>query len=185
MPIPDDPLGRWWVECSAENPAEVDKLRPSLISFIAFNRGREPNFVGTGFFIAGEPDCALALTAKHVLTEGVTFFQGPKRADATSALFVPESANQPSLEPKNLKILWMGTDHAGMLNNPFANYNKTLDLACCLIMPQDEHADPFLPTTILIDTNVPDVGDSHPQCLGKDNQLVSFERAARVQNSVS
>jgi hypothetical protein len=160
------------VECSAENPAEVDKLRPSLISFIAFNRGREASFVGTGFFIAGEPDCALALTAKHVLTEGVPFFQGPSRSYATSALFIPTSANQPALEPEKLKIVWMGTSHAGMLNIPYANYNEALDLACGVVMPQEIAATPFQPASILIDTNTPSIGDV-VHLVSCDNMIVT------------
>jgi hypothetical protein len=160
------------VECSAENPAEVDKLRPSLISFIAFDRGREANFVGTGFFIAGEPDCALALTAKHVLTEGVPFFQGPTRSHATSALFIPTSSNQPSLEPEKLKIVWMGTSHAGMLNIPYVSYNETLDLACGVIMPQEVGATPFQPASVLIDTNTPNMGDV-VHLISCDNMIVT------------
>jgi hypothetical protein len=160
------------MECSAENPAEVDKLRPSLISFIAFDRGREANFVGTGFLIAGDPDCALALTARHVLTEGVTFFQGPTRSHAASALFVPANANQPSLEPEQLKVLWMGSSHAGMLNIPHANYNDTLDLACAVIMPQQIEPTPFQPASILIETTTPNVGDTI-HLISADNMIAT------------
>ena len=69
MPIPNDPLSRWWVEVSSANPGIVDGLRPSLVAFLAFDHGHVPNLAGTGFVIAAGADLAIVISAKHVLSE--------------------------------------------------------------------------------------------------------------------
>ena len=71
MPIPNDPLSRWWVDVSSANPAIVDGLRPSLVAFLAFDHGHVPSLAGSGFVIAGGSDLAIVISAKHVLSEGV------------------------------------------------------------------------------------------------------------------
>src|SRR5713101_1118995 len=137
MPIPHDPLCRWWVEASAENPAQVEALRPSLLAFTAFGPGREPGFAGSGFVIAR--------------------MQRPSAAHAPSALFIPANLNKPSLDPEKLKVTWMGARHANMMNVLHVGYNETLDIACCVIAPQELHAAPFQPVSIPVDTAVPNV----------------------------
>src|SRR5665213_1020136 len=115
MTIPIDPLHRWWIEVSADNRKLVEEFRPSLIGFMAFDRGRRARFHGTGFFIAANPELAIALTAKHVLVEGVARHQRPVPAHAPSALFIPANSSRPSVDPIKLKAMWMGTQFAGML----------------------------------------------------------------------
>src|SRR6266849_3479023 len=159
MPIPHDPLCRWWVEASAENPAQVEALRPSLLAFTAFGPGREPGFAGSGFVIAGTSEFAFAITAKHVLVEGIARMQRPSAAHAPSALFIPANLNKPSLDPEKLKVTWMGARHANMMNVLHVGYNETLDIACCVIAPQELHAAPFQPVSIPVDTAVPNVGE--------------------------
>jgi hypothetical protein len=107
MPIPNDPLQRWWVEAGAENPQYVEQLRPILIAFMAFKPGREACLAGSGFFVAGNREFALAITAKHVLTEGVGRAQTPWSTHASSALFVNSSAPALTLDPQKLKIICM------------------------------------------------------------------------------
>ena len=46
-----------------------------------------------------------------------------------------------------------------MVNASFVSYNETLDVACCIIAPQEKYAAPFKPTSIPIDTSVPRVGE--------------------------
>jgi hypothetical protein len=162
MPIPDDPLNRWWVEASSANPTLVSDLRPTLIAFLAFDHGRTPRIAGSGFVIAGMPDLALVVTAKHVLSEGVVNIQRPVAAYSASALFVPNSAKIPSLSPEKLKGIWMGSEHADLLNAAHAYYNDTLDIACCVVSPQQLHSTRFSPISIPIHTTVPAIGDVIP-----------------------
>ena len=84
MPIPNDPLKRWWMEVGPENPQLVEQLRPILLGFMAFGPGREASLTGSGFIIAGSPEFVLAITAKHVLTEGVGRVQTPWPRHAAS-----------------------------------------------------------------------------------------------------
>jgi hypothetical protein len=148
MPIANGALDRWWIELSAANPAFVDDLRPSLLAFMAFGPGREASFAGTGFFIAGAPEMALAITAKHVLTEGIGRMQRPWSSRALSAVLVSSRAPEPSLNPEKLKALWLGSRHAGTMNVAHVGYNDTLDIACCVVVPQEKRAAPFQPASI-------------------------------------
>lgn len=77
MAIPEDPEGRWWVEVSGANPGIVDSLKPALVAFMGFDRDRLPQIAGTGFIISGDSEKAIVLSAKHVLTEGITRIQRP------------------------------------------------------------------------------------------------------------
>lgn len=69
MTIPDDPEGRYWVELAGANPDKVDQLRPTLLTFVGFDRDMIPKIAGTGFLVAADSALAVAITAKHVLTE--------------------------------------------------------------------------------------------------------------------
>jgi hypothetical protein len=171
MPIPNDPLHRQWVEISSVNPQFVEVLRPALLAFMAYDHGRVPRFAGTGFFIAATPEYGLAITAKHVLSEGVATIQRPEPMYAASSLFVPDRLRHPSLNPEKLKVVWMGSDHANMLNSPHANYNETLDIACCVITPEEVHA-PFQSIAAPIDTRVPKPGDV-VHMVSLDNMIAS------------
>lgn len=159
MSIPNDPLNRFWVDASAINPNLVNDLRPALVAFLAFDHGRVPRIAGSGFIIAGKPDHALILTAKHVLSQGVLNIQQPRPLYATSALFVPASLLTPTLNPEKLKVIWMGSKSSGLLNTAHACYNDTLDIACCVIAPQESHTASFVPLSIPVDTRVPSIGD--------------------------
>jgi hypothetical protein len=158
MPIPGDAECRWWVEVSSANPKVVAGYRPALIAFIAFSKEREASLAGTGFLIAGRSDVAVVITAKHVLLEGVGRIQRPQ-SHAASALFVSDSASHPSLDPEKMKIIWMGSERAAMMNAMHLGYNDALDIACCVIEPQKEYSAPFRPTSIPLNTSVPRVGD--------------------------
>jgi len=65
----------------------------------------------------------------------------------------------PSIEREKLRAVWMGHQHADMLNIPHVGFNNTTDLACCVVMPQDIFTHPFLATSIPLDMAVPRVGD--------------------------
>src|ERR1700754_902280 len=159
MPIPDDHLQRWWVEVATENPHLVDQFRPVLLAFLAFGPGRKASLAGTGFIIAGNLESSLVITAKHVLTEGVGRAQTPWTSHAPTALFVKSGVPMLTLDPKKLKLVWAGSHHAEMLNAGHVGYNDTLDVACCVVTPQEGELLGFQPSTVPIDIEVPLVGE--------------------------
>jgi hypothetical protein len=159
MTIPDDPENRWWVECSGANPDRVNSLRPALIAFAAYNRDLEAQFIGSGFIAAGTPDYALVITAKHVLVDGVVRHQRPHPSHAASALFVPKKSNLPSISPDRLKAAWIGSEHAGLMNVAHIAFNDSLDIATCMITPQELEPPPFTPMSLPLDTERPQVGE--------------------------
>lgn len=159
MTLPNDPLKRWWVEVAAVNPDRVNEFRPSLVAVVAGGPSYDYHLIGTGFVTAGNPDFALVLTAKHVLVEGVARIQAPHRRHAPTAVLVSTNV-EPSLDPRKLKAAWMGSENADMTNVLHAAYNDTLDIALCIVMPQDISVGPFAPVSIPLDTGVPRVGDT-------------------------
>lgn len=158
MSIPHDIEKRWWVEVSGANPLLVDSFRPALVAFLAFDRNRVPQIVGTGFVVAAISDFALVVSAKHVFAEGVLRAQRPYPWHADSALFVNKQDKTPSLEPEKLKVLWMGSKNAAMLNADHACQNDTLDIASCIVMPQQNESIAE-GVSIPLDIDVPAVGD--------------------------
>jgi hypothetical protein len=159
MPIPGDSLNREWVDASSHNPTFVDEYRPCLIAFLAFDHGHVPRIAGSGFIIGHSEDLAIALTAKHVLTEGVLGIQRPSPRHAPSALFVPTSATMPSIDESRLRACWMGSEIADLLFTRHIAYNDTLDIACAIFEPQGFYKKEFKPASILLDTNEPSLGD--------------------------
>jgi hypothetical protein len=154
--IPDDPLNRWWVEAGGVNPDMVDQYRPTLVSFLAFDRDKRPGLAGTGFVLAGTEQFALVLTARHVLSEGVSRHQRPNSRHVPSSLFAPSSHANPRLSPTDCRATWMSDHTAGMLNVVYAFYAESLDIACCIVMPQD--GDEFAPRSIPLDLGDVTVG---------------------------
>ena len=167
MPIPNDPLSRYWVDVSSANPKRVEEFRSCLVGFLAFDHGQVPDLAGTGFVTSGfnfSPnkktfDVALVITAKHVLSEGVLNIQRPVPRHAPSALFVPDSAKTPLLHEEKLRATWMGGESGDMLYVRHLTYHDSQDIACCLLTPQEEYATQFVPAQIPLDTTRPSVGD--------------------------
>lgn len=159
MPIPGDTLKREWVEAANQNPKFVEEYRPCLIAFLAFDQGHAPSIAGSGFIIGRGDGFAIALTAKHVLTEGVIGIQRPSPRHASSALFLPPSATMPSIGERKLRAFWMGSGGSDLLFTRHISYNETLDIACAIFEPQDSYKNIFQPASILLDANVPSVGD--------------------------
>ncbi len=105
MTIPYDAEERWWVEVSGNNQTRVDELRPAILAFVSFSPGGEASIEGCGFIIAGHPEFAVVITARHVFLEGVFRTQNPRPSHDPSALFIPQSSTMPSINPKKLKVL--------------------------------------------------------------------------------
>lgn len=160
MALPNDTLGRWWIEIASVNPSLVNDFRRCLIAFVAFDRGSKPNLAGTGFLIASGTNIALAITAKHVLTEGVLNIQRPVPRHSPSALFVPSSSLTPAIHKEKLRALWHDSEKGEALVIPHASYNEILDIACCILTPQGLIETPSIfKETIPLDTARPSVGD--------------------------
>lgn len=159
MPIPGDTLKREWVDASNHNPEFVEKYRPCLIAFLAFDHGHVPRIAGSGFIIGHSEDFAIALTAKHVLTEGVLGIQRPSPTHAPTALFFPPSATRPSIDESKLRACWMGSESADLLFTRHIAYNDNFDIACAIFEPQDFYKKAFKPASVLLDANEPSVGD--------------------------
>lgn len=159
MSLPNDPLGRWWVEAidSPDDPFWVG-LRSAMVAFMSSGKDHIQHINGTGFFIDSGEDFGILITAKHVL-DGVYSTQTPHPRYAPSALefFVPSSAKAPSLDPSKLKALWMGESPVA-LNVVYANYNESIDIASCILTTQCAE-DHFKPTSIPITLRMPKVGD--------------------------
>lgn len=159
MTIPNDPERREWVDVAGPNPSSVASFRPALVGFLAFERGRQASFVGTGFVIAGNSHAALVITAKHVIQDGVMRAQDPDSGLSANNPFVTARSITPSIDPHKLKIVWMGAAHAAMLNVIHVEYNDSFDIALCLVTPQEKCSDPFAPLSIPLDITIPAVGD--------------------------
>jgi hypothetical protein len=159
MSLPNDLLGRWWVEAidSPDDPFWVG-LRSAMVTFMSAGKDHVQHINGTGFFIDSGEDFGIILTAKHVL-DGVYSTQTPHPRYAPSALefFVPSTSKAPSLDPTKLKALWMG-ESAVALNVAYVNYNNSIDIASGILITQraDEH---FTPASIPITLSMPKVGD--------------------------
>lgn len=159
MTIPNDELNRWWIEVADQNPMLRNNIRPALLALIAFSPDREPELAGSVFVIAGESKFAIILTAKHVLTEGITRTQRPLPAHAPSSLFVSRKQTQPSIDPKKFRVVWMGENDAAMLNVVDVEYADTFDIASLVVSPQETDLGLFRPTSLPIEAVVPNEGN--------------------------
>lgn len=159
MSIPNDPENRFWLELSGNNPNLVAEFKPCLIGFLGFDHSRLPSLAGTGFLIAGDSDFAIAITAKHVVAEGMLNIQRPIPRHVPSALFVPESSKKPALSEETYRAVWMGSESADVLYTRHLSYHDNLDVACCIVEPQEEYKNHFKPVSIPLDTYRPAIGE--------------------------
>lgn len=151
--------GRWWLELdNAANANLIDMLRPALVSFLAFGKGREPKIAGSGFIMSADKKLAVMITAKHVLEEGVSRaqFEHPTHATSTPAIFRPTV--KISLERERVRAVWVGRSSVEMLTVPYVNFATELDLAVCLLLPQDGSTT-LEPSVIPLDTAIPKGGE--------------------------
>lgn len=159
MPIHGDPQNRWWIEIAPQNRELVDLYSRCLLSVIAFGPQLEPALVGSAFVLGAGEGYGLALTARHVLPEGVQRVQQPIDRHAPSAWFVPASRSIPSLDQRKLRVMWLSPTGGDMLNVGHVSYNAALDISAFLVLPQDRNGVSFSPAGILLDTSIPAKGD--------------------------
>jgi hypothetical protein len=158
MTMPDDPLGRKWVELSQRDDAVIG-LRRSLVSFLAFDHDRVPSIAGTGFIVHAGNGWALVLPARHVVTEGVYRGQTPRPPHAESAFFV--TAPRIHLDARRLRGVWGEPPTAyDALRFSHANYLNENDLACCIVHPQAQEGITFGPVYVPLDPTVPCAGET-------------------------
>jgi hypothetical protein len=156
VPLPGDPLDRWWIEAEQDSQAVTD-FKQCILTLLAFGPDKEPKLVGSAFVIGHGEWFALALTAGHVLPLGVHRSQRPTPRHAASSIFVPPSWSEPSLDPKKLMAFWMGPNNGLALNLLHVSYNDGLDLSCFIATPQP--TGDFRPAMIPLSIEVPKVGD--------------------------
>jgi hypothetical protein len=159
MPVSIDPLGREWLDISANNPARVDEVRPALLSFVAFDKQQQARSLGTGVVIAGDREFSLAMTARHVLDFGLKH-QQPHSLSHPTSQFKTSGATLIRIDELSLRAFWMDSSHADFVRFRFVSYNASTDLALCLIEPQTQAVDRFSPVTIPMDTTEPKVGET-------------------------
>ncbi|MEZ5959719.1 MAG: trypsin-like peptidase domain-containing protein [Hyphomonadaceae bacterium] len=134
-------------------------MRSVLLTWIAFPTAGRGDIVGTGFIVGGAPSGhAIALTAKHVIADGVVHVQTPNRRHATSALpeFLPPAS--PKVNPEAIRAVWMGGASADLMLVEHVFYAQSLDIAVTLVRPQD-HVDTIRLSPLAIDTSMPEVGE--------------------------
>lgn len=158
MPIPFDSQKREWLDASNNNPEHVNMFRPCMIAYLGFDYNHIPVISGSGFIIGISNNYAVALTAKHVLTEGVLYTQRPIR-HAPSALFIPDSSTKPSIDESKLRVIWMGNDTADLLFVRHVGYNDSLDIACTILETQQNLKGRFKPSNVLLNACEPKKGD--------------------------
>lgn len=156
-PLPNDPLGRWWVRAGQDQPI-VTRFKQCLLALIVFGPAREPRLIGSAFVIGHGGALALAMTAGHVFTEGVYPSQRPAPRHAPSSSFVPPNWSPPSLDSGKLMALWIGPGNSVALSLRSVSYNyPALDISCFLATPQRTGV--FQPATIPLSIEVPQVND--------------------------
>jgi hypothetical protein len=160
MPRLNNPLNRAWLDLASANPTLIDAFSSCLLAFAAIDKDRNFRFAGTGFIVGAGDGFAFALTAKHVMFEGVRTHQNPASRHAASALFVPSSALNPVLTAERIKAAWMGPSDAGLLDVPYLSSNDTLDIAGCIVRRQAVDPPPFPAGQVHLDLTVPVVGDA-------------------------
>ncbi len=158
--IPDDNLGRSWVQANLEDDFRR-KLSSGIVVFIGFGPNRKAQLAGTGFVIGTNKRDGIVITAKHVLTEGIVLAQKPNRKSHASTLdqFIPKSAKQPIVNKERIRAIWMGESAADMCIVHSVQFNDQLDIATCLISRQDDSKDNSHINPFALDTSIPQPGN--------------------------
>lgn len=156
-------------------------MRPTLVAFLVFDKNRTPQLAGTGFIVGSNQNqqCALVVSAKHVLAEGVLKHQRPHTRHSPSALFVSKRDRTPSLEPSKLKVLWGGSEHAATFDVSYVHWNESLDIATCIITTQPNELIPER-VNIPLDIDIPAEGEVVHMV--SNNDLKAWEMAPPTSN---
>ena len=157
MPLSNDPLNRKWLDLTSTNPHLVNDFRPTLVTFMGWDRSKRAKAMGTGFLVGGDKHRAIVFTAKHVL-HGARDFQRPVPLSATSALPEFRIERRVSIEPSDLQALWMGQEDPLMMKVVYVVYPEKLDIAFCVLI--SENPDKFSPAHLPLDLQTPSIGDT-------------------------
>jgi hypothetical protein len=160
--MPNLPEGYFWSEYIRTDDAFWNGIRASLIGFFAIGPTLAPSFLGTGFVVGTcSEGFLLVLTAKHVVIWGALEIQKPLSRRAPSAPSVLFEPTLPSIDPKHLRAVWMGTDSSDILLVRHISLANNLDFALCIV----EHQSHYLESngcsavSIALDTRFPQVGE--------------------------
>ena len=159
-PIPDDELGRYWVQANIEDSVRR-KFSSGIFVFLGFGPQRQPKIAGTGFAIGSNGRDALVITAKHVLTGGpdsIADIQNPHRRSATSMPDVFRLEERPSVDIKKLRAVWVGESQVDMCVVHDIQYTDHLDIAICTVSIQEHTQGKKLINTFALDTSLPKLG---------------------------
>jgi hypothetical protein len=154
--------GHFWGEYVRTDDPFWNGVRTSLVGFYAIGPKFTPKFLGTGFVIGTSTEgFLLILTAKHVVVDGAIQIQMPDTRRAASAPNILFEPNQPSIEPKKLRAVWMGTDNSDILFVRHVTYANNLDFALCVLEYQPEYLrrNNLSATAVALDTKFPEIGE--------------------------
>lgn len=155
------PIDHQWSEFIRNDDPIWLGVMSALVAFVVMRQPDIPQFLGTGFVIGTSVDgFLLVLTAKHVIEDGAIRAQRPnglRVPSAPSILFEPE---KPAIDPKNLRAIWMGVDHADMCFVRHVAYADNLDVALCVLEVQENPGNGIhrMAPAIALDTKIPSVG---------------------------
>ncbi|MBC3873967.1 hypothetical protein [Undibacterium flavidum] len=162
-----------WIEFVRNDDRFWLDIRSNLIGFVAFDPiARISSNLGTGFILGGAFHLSdvgpmyLAITAKHVVEDAYKFQDIAKysahrerRAPSAPSVFFNDIT---SIEETKLRAIWMGESHADMMRIRHISYAKNLDLAVCILEPQDHSKTAVEKEArgLLLDVSLPSVGDT-------------------------
>jgi hypothetical protein len=155
------PIDHQWSEFLRNDDPIWLGVRSALVAFVAMRQPDIPKFLGTGFVIGTSEDgFLLVLTAKHVIEGGAIQVQRPYGLRVPSAPTILFEAEKPRIDPKSLRAIWMGTDHADMLFVRHVTYADNLDIALCVLEVQENLGNGIhrMAPAIALDTKIPSVG---------------------------
>lgn len=162
-----------WMEFVRNEDPFWNEVRSNLVGFIAFDpvAGVGSN-LGTGFILGGAfyvSDAGpmyMAVTAKHVVEEAYKF-QNIAKYDPNRQRRAPNAPSiffndRTSIEETRLRAIWMGESHVDMMRIRHISYANNLDLAVCILEPED-HSKLIIEKEargLLLDVGLPSVGDT-------------------------
>jgi Trypsin-like peptidase domain len=156
MTIPNDPLGRCWLEGEFVDAETRDQCHSMLLSLMAWGPGRVPQAIGTGFIIATFGRQALAVSAAHNLVHA-TRIQRPWSLSHHTALaeFTIDQTNCLSVDPTALRAVYRSGDGVDACIIGEVNFVPELDVALITVQLQTDNVREFPRERMFLDTSVP------------------------------
>jgi hypothetical protein len=156
MTIPNDPLGRWWLDGEFADAETRDQPNSMLLSLMAWDPGRVPRVIGTGFIIANFGRQALVVSAAHNFVHA-TRIQRPWSLSHPTALaqFTINKTNSLSVAPDALRAVYRRGNSVDACIIGEVNFVPELDIALMTIQFQRDNVREFPREKMFLDTSVP------------------------------